>query len=67
VVSRLFVWWVFCGCFLAMALVGIAQVAMVFYFVVCLLAEAADRAAATRFLLSCQKKPGKEKARLAGG
>ena len=50
-----------------MALVGIAQVAMVFYFVVCLLAEAADRAAATRFLLSCQKKPGKEKARLAGG
>ena len=36
-------------------------------FAVCLFAEAADRAAATRFLLSCQKKPGKEKARLAGG
>ena len=36
-------------------------------FAVCLLAEAAYRAAATRFLLSCQKKPGKEKARLAGG
>ena len=38
-----------------------------FVFVVCLLAEAAYRPAATRFLLSCQKKPGKEKARLADG
>jgi hypothetical protein len=62
VVSRLFS----LVSFFAMALVGIARVAMVF-FVVCLLAEAAYRAAATRFLLSCQKKPGKEKARLAGG
>jgi hypothetical protein len=32
-----------------------------------LLAEAGSRPAATRFLLSCQKKPGKEKASLAGG
>lgn len=35
--------------------------------VVALVSEAGSRPAATRFLLSCQKKPGKEKARLAGG
>ena len=34
---------------------------------VCSLFEAGSRPAATRFLLSCQKKPGKEKARLADG
>ena len=58
--------------FLALALIWYALVAMFFVvllglaFAVCLFAEAAYRAAATRFLLSCQKKPGKEKARLAG-
>ena len=39
----------------------------IFIIVIKLFSEAAYRAAATRFLLSCQKKPGKEKARLAGG
>ncbi|QXW17993.1 hypothetical protein KXJ72_14525 [Comamonas aquatica] len=59
--------------FLALALIWYALVAMFFVvllglaFAVCLFAEAAYRAAATRFLLSCQKKSGKEKARLAGG
>jgi hypothetical protein len=36
-------------------------------FAVCLFAEAAYRAAATRFLLLRQKKPGKEKTTLAAG
>ena len=45
----------FCGC--ASCLVS----------AVCLLAEAGSRPAANRFLLSCQKKPGKENAHLAGG
>jgi hypothetical protein len=59
------------GCFAALALMQQALVAMVcascLVLVVALVSEAGSRPAATRFLLSCQKKPGKEKARLAGG
>jgi hypothetical protein len=48
------------GSYVFVVLLGLA-------FAACLLAEATYRAAATRFLLLRQKKPGKEKARLAGG
>ena len=56
----------FCECFVALAVVGLGVVA-IFIVVVVFLAEAAYRAAATRFLLLRQKKPGKEKTTLAAG
>ena len=51
---------------MALAVVGLGVVA-IFIVVVVFLAEAAYRAAATRFLLLRQKKPGKEKTTLAAG
>ena len=64
--------WVFWGCSATHKRVGsyifcsFATLAMA-TFAVALFSGAGSRPAATRFLLSCQKKPGKENARLAGG
>jgi hypothetical protein len=59
--------WAFLLVFLGSGAYVASAGSSVFMVAVALVSEAGSRPAATRFLLSCQKKPGKEKARLAGG